>query len=666
MARSKLSKENPGQYATIANDAPEEVKQQFLMESLTNSQESLASAPDNANGSTLSRGSGANSGFPLERWANLSSSPQPFYYTDGNFINPYDVINVCYKAYNSFPLLRNVIEVMVELSNTPLVLKGGNKKINTLISSWMERIGMQHLASQFFREWWRSGSVFLVSFDGTLREEDVKKLDQLYEGIQSKIPLVYTILNPLYIRAKSTLCYQNPIYLRVFGDFELARLRNPKTDEEKAIYNALPDDVKKKLRVGAVIPIDPRTLTVLLYKNQPYEPFATPFCFPLLDLIEAKMDLLRIDKAVAKAADRILFLITVGSPITEHNKGQNINYNTIAMLQQMLNQSSILRTLVAPFDTKGEFLIPDLNKVLGAAKYEQLNNDILQGLNATFFDAKEKFANASVKVKIFVERLEEARRTFLDRFLNKEIRKIAQWANSKSCPIAEFSEVGLRDELAYASLANSMYSVGLLTAEETFENIRTGKFPTAEESLQHQQEFKDQKDEGLYQPLVGNSVALQESMGEEQMQLQKQAQSQNLNNLTKTPPPKSAGRPVGTKSNNKSKKMTPVGASEEQFSMAKLIDNSRRLMDLQTSIEMALKKKFKIEELKDFQLTVANDMAAAIITNETDWEGSIKSYIKKPTAINEEALAEITEIANEHHIGDLEASLLRISKLENE
>ena len=45
--------------------------------------------------------------------------------------------------------------------------------------------------------------------------------------------------------------------------------------------------------------------------------------------------------------------------------------------------------------------------------------------------------------------------------------------------------------------------LGILTPEEGLEAIDTGKFPSLEDSISSQQKFRELKDQGLYQPLIG-------------------------------------------------------------------------------------------------------------------------------------------------------------------
>ncbi|MFK5282040.1 hypothetical protein ACI3PL_21030, partial [Lacticaseibacillus paracasei] len=89
--------------------------------------------------------------------------------------------------------------------------------------------------------------------------------------------------------------------------------------------------------------------------------------------------------------------------------------------------------------------------------------------------------------------------------------------------------------------AAQLYSIGVLTAEEALDNIQSGKFPTPEESLESQNEFKSQKESGLYAPVVGNSVEQSRQQMEKNYDLGVQTMQQDAKMAG------IAGRPAGTK-----------------------------------------------------------------------------------------------------------------------
>ena len=55
-----------------------------------------------------------------------------------------------------------------------------------------------------------------------------------------------------------------------------------------------------------------------------------------------------------------------------------------------------------------------------------MGSTIRVGLNNILVGENEKFANQSIKVKIFIERLKQAREIFINQFLYPEIKRICK------------------------------------------------------------------------------------------------------------------------------------------------------------------------------------------------------------------------------------------------
>ena len=65
-------------------------------------------------------------------------------------------------------------------------------------------------------------------------------------------------------------------------------------------------------------------------------------------------------------------------------------------MQSLFQNESVGRVLVSDYTTKAQFVIPEINKVLGPEKYEIVNQDIKEGLQ-NIIVGQEKFSNTAVK-----------------------------------------------------------------------------------------------------------------------------------------------------------------------------------------------------------------------------------------------------------------------------
>ena len=98
------------------------------------------------------------------KYANIREGMLPYYYTKlGADVR--DCILLCQKAYANIPIFRNVIDIMSEFANTELYIEGGTEKSRNFIDKWFQKVKIWNLKDQFFREYYRSGNVFLYRVD---------------------------------------------------------------------------------------------------------------------------------------------------------------------------------------------------------------------------------------------------------------------------------------------------------------------------------------------------------------------------------------------------------------------------------------------------------------------------------------------------------------------
>jgi len=601
---------------------------------------------------------------PAQSFPNIDNCISPFIEGAGaRTVNTNEAIRLSVKAYWAFPLLRNIVEVMGELANSRLILKGSNKRTRDFIEQWFEKINIWGLKEQFFREWFRSANFFCYRMDGEFTSRDLEDLQSAFgSSIKKKIPLKYVTLNPEQISV-SSYSFGNPSFYKTQSHFEQKRINTPKPPAKKKTAKNLRPLIKEDSS-RSVLHLAPNNLSALMYKAQDYEPMGVPFAYGVLKDIEAKMELKRIDLSIARTTDRALLLITVGeTPNQFTRQGNNINLNTLQAIQQAFQNEGIARTLITDYTVKGDWLMPDINKILGDEKYKQLDKDISVGLNAVIFDSGEAFANTSIKVQLFVERLKEARNAFLKHFLEPEIRRVVSVIGAKSAPEVRFEELSLRDELQYSKLAVQMAQVGLLTADELFETLDSGKLPTPESSLESQASFKEARDKGLYLPLLGGASQIQK----EQLAVQEKQIDAGIAAAAAAPAspkaPKPAGRPSG--STGPKATTTPTAKASVGFSLVKFSELAKAVSDVQNKTEKALMKKFGIKTLNDVQNSAAKSIVSAIISNEDEknWEANIKEYVQNPKEIQTAIASQLDDLRIQYDIDEYTAAITRLAKI---
>ena len=593
---------------------------------------------------TRSRRNAASTIERTDRFRNIDEGMVPFNYATGyNYnksnIDVRDTVILCQKAYYNFGLFRNTIDLLSELSCGNLHLKGGNKSARDFFQALFNKINITALQDKFFREYYRSGNVFIYRYDTTIKEEDISKISQVFgsQALAAKIslPSRYIIINPADVQVNGNLSFNRGQYYKVLTDYELEQVRNPRTEEDKEILNSLDPLVREQILKGrstaVLLHLDTKKFYAVFYKKQDYEPFAVPMGFPVLEDISAKIEMRRMDMALTRTIQQVVLLITMG---TEPDKG-GVNQENLKTMQNLFTNQSIGRVLIADYTTKAEFVIPQIADILDPRKYEVIDRDINIGLN-NILVGNEKFANTTTKVSLLGQKLIQARQAFITDFLLPEIKRISKEIGFKVFPTPFFEDMDLKTDQNLNRIYTRLIELGVLTPEEGLKAIETGVLPSPEESLQSQNSFIDLKDKGLYQPLIGG-------------------------------PKIDAGRPAGsTGIKQTTKNVKPVGTSSKaNYSVTKLNDIVEATNKLGVEVENILKKKHKLKKLNDKQKEVALDITKIIVANEekSNWISKISEYIESPVDKNEKTVEEIHGIACEHQVDSYMASLLYHSKI---
>lgn len=582
-----------------------------------------------------------------ERYKNIDDGLIPFKYSTGikgsSNINIRDAVILCQKCYYNFAIFRNTIDLMTEFSSSNIYFQGGSQKSRDFFSALFKKINISDLQDKFFREYYRSGNVFLYRFDTQIQDSDISKITQTF-GLTSKasvsLPARYIVLNPADIQIGGSINFAVGRYYKILSDYELERLKNPKTDEDKEVFNSLPKETQNLVMQKGIgilsIPLERDKIAAVFYKKQDYEPFAVPMGFPVLEDINWKAEMKKMDMAITRTMQQAVLLITMGD--TPNNGG--INQKNLEAMRSLFENQSIGRVLIADYTTKAQFVIPDIGNLIGPEKYEVVDRDIQIGLNNILIGS-EKFANTSIKVQVFMERLKQARQAFISEFLIPEIRRISKDLGFKNYPEPQFEDIDLKDDVQYSRIFNRLMELGILTPEEGLKAIESGRLPTPEESELSQEKYRQLRDQGYYQPLIGGGAA----------------------------PSGGAGRPAGTTGiPQTTKNVKPIGTSQaelEKYSVSKIKENLVKAQKLEDEVSSKLRELHKIKKMSNQQKEVAAQITHIIIANENpeNWNDKISDYISNPVDSNETAVKEVQEIAYNHQLDSYISSILRHSKI---
>ena len=616
----------------------------------------------------------------LWKYGNIREGMLPYYYTKlGADVR--DCILLCQKAYANIPIFRNVIDIMSEFANTELYIEGGTAKSRKFIDKWLQKIKIWKLKDQFFREYYRSGNVFLYRLDSKFSKEDFAKLSTIYGSKFMKpgeIPIRYILLNPYDIATVRSTNFHGQVYRKILSEFELERLQEPKTEYDIQVFEGLPKKTQKLIKSGGYgydgisMELDPEKHTFSFYKKQDYEPFAIPFGFPVLDDLNWKLELKKVDQAITRTIENVILLITMGNT---PDKG-GINPHNLRAMQSLFSNESIGRVLVSDYTTKAEFIIPDLNKVLGPEKYEIVDKDIKEALQNVVV-GHERYSNTQVKAQIFLERLKEARDAFLQDFLIPQVRLVCQNLGFRKYPVIKFQEIDLKDEVQLQRVTTRLIELGILTPEQGIQTIKTGLYPETDELLRKQEAYIDERQKGYYTPLVGGQP-LMPDMGDDEGDKGYPSNTNQPEDKTPTvqdvvddkriepgagpvtvgapsrKPKQERGRPTGSDSRD-NLKLSTKAVQEVVYDIEGLLKLAQK----------ELKGAHKIKRLSKEKKELLDELCKTIVisTGAADWEKTVKSCVKDFGGIEKlSPLPEVLQASQEHQLEIYPAALLHHAK----
>ena len=659
--RSNSNNDSLASFGQSADFSPELLGDSFY--------ESVGAASSSATRTEYRRNSAANTPTK-DRFKNIADGLLPYNYS-ADFVSVRDAIELCQKAYFNIPSFRSTIDLLSEFADSEIYLEGGNAKSRNFVNAWFKRIKIHDLKSQFFREYYRSGNVFLYTLEAKIKNTAASMIES-YGAVDSgqKIPIKYVLLNPVDVGAKGSVSFGNYEYVKLLTPFEIARLKNPKTQHEKELRSALTPELLLKIDGSArstadavYMKLDSSYLNVVFAKKQDYEPMSIPMVFSVLDDINKKLELKKIDQAIARSIENVVLLVTMGA---EPDKG-GVNDKNLKAMQEIFKNKSVGRVLVSDYTTKADFIIPDLRKVIGKEKYEVLNKDIEEGLQNILI-GESKYADTKLKLKIFMNRLDESRTLFLKEFLQPEIKRICKSLGMRSWPTVNFTKTDTLDDSDLQKLVTRMMELGILTPEQGIKTIKTGSFPEQEELLDAQKDYKDQREDGYYMPIV-NSINLHEKEAKEEqqkfvnklaLQNQKTAEKSAMQKPS-TPTSNLAGvKPENKKSFSAPSGGRPVGTSNASFSKKNIIQATKLVSEFELKAFASFAEKYGVERAEKDHELISRVSESIIVGKETnEWEETLADVLGNFDKLGELNISpEVLDVGAKHGLDDLAAAIL--------
>ncbi len=415
-----------------------------------------------------------------------------------------DIILACQSIYRKIGMVRNIIDLMTDFAAEGLELQHTTKSQEKFFREWARRVDLQGRAHDFMKLLMRDANV-IVRRKSALITVPVKKemtkgkvgsfelIDETKVSdppekikvkkkntIRNEIPWRYTFLSPVIIEkiggevgrffGSDALGMRIPIALS-------KAIKNPRTSAEKEFISKLPPEViRASKKSGTLVALDMDKIYVDYYKKDDWEDWGTPFLYGILEDVMFKEKMRLADMAALDGVINVIRLWRLGksdqqiipTPAAVDKLIDILQHNTGGGVMDLVWDDMI--------DLTVEY--PPTDKILGPEKYIGVNSDIVRGLgipDSLIGGADLGTRNAQsafVQLKTLVERLEYVRGRAI-RWMEGELRIVADSMGFKKTPAITFGIMSLRDEAAEKQLMIQLLDRGIISSEKTSEVFGT-------------------------------------------------------------------------------------------------------------------------------------------------------------------------------------------------
>jgi hypothetical protein len=364
----------------------------------------------------------------------------------------------------------------------------------------------------------------------------------------------------------------------------LQKPQNELTQEEKELIKVLPTELKRAAEAGGEFQLNDVLVGHITYRKQPYERYARPRSLRIFDSIEYKKSLKEADLSTLDGISNYILKITIGNddyPVTSQAE--------LEAAAQLFNTPSKSFDVVWNHTLNIEKIVsPEIDKILGHGKYEQVNDDMTTGLGMSraLLDGGSGMNAAEVDllVKGISEEIAYARRQ-VTRWIYREYQQIAEAMNFSMFPKVRWDEGILLDTILFMNTLGQLVDRRMLSYRTSLEALG---FDYSNE-LRNMEEEVPLVEDGTFgilgspwqQAKGAGQVAPSAPPGSPSSGPPKGTQK-NKNVKTKTQPKKSATSPNQQKKNQQVKQAASMNVNIADMTAtqyAAFLDGAREVLD---------------------------------------------------------------------------------------
>jgi len=287
------------------------------------------------------------------------------------------------------------------------------------------------------------------------------------------LPVAYTVLNPLLVNITGNLLFDNVSTKMTIPPELTALLKKPvkdQTEDEKSLIKALPSDLKTAAEKGGDYELDSRLVGHITYRKQPYERYAKPKSTKVFDSIEYKRALRQADLSTLDGISNYILKITIGN-----DEYPVVSQTELEAVAQLFNTPSKSFDVVWNHTLEIEKIVsPEIDKILGKGKYEEVDNDLTTGLSISraLIDGGGDLNTAEVDLltKGLMEEINYARNQ-VTRWIYNEYQQIAEAMGFDRFPKIRWDEGVLLDTILYMNTLAQLVDRRMLSYRTSLEAL---------------------------------------------------------------------------------------------------------------------------------------------------------------------------------------------------
>ncbi len=433
-----------------------------------------------------------------------------------------EIITACQAVYRKIGMVRNIIDLMTDFAAEGLELQHTVKTQERFYREWGRRVNLQGRAHDYMKLLMRDANVIVRRQNAVLTKPAIKEMGKGAAGSinivnetkvadppekvrttkrkinRNEIPWKYTFLSPVVIEKiggeVGRFFGSDALGMRIPTSLSNS-INRPKTDVEKQYVKKLPPEVIMAVKNNSrLVKLNMDAIHVDYYKKDDWEDWGTPFLYGVLEDVMFKEKMRLADMAALDGVINVIRLWKLGKSDQHILPAPALVDRLIGILQD--NTGGGVMDLVWDDMIDLQIEYPPTDKILGPAKYVGVNSDIVRGLgipDSLIGGADLGTRNAQsafVQLKTLVERLEYVRSRAI-RWIEGELRLVADAMGFKNIPAISFGIMSLRDEAAEKQLMVQLLDRGIVSSEKVSEVFGTNYMIELERTKSEQQIRED-------------------------------------------------------------------------------------------------------------------------------------------------------------------------------